>query len=90
MTAVGTATGMAIGIGGAALGGSEAAYDPGMMTFDGSTGYYGLQSLAPTGNKITAVMRFWRRPQRLRSDTILRSGKRSRHCRLSIQVNNGG
>lgn len=36
----------------------EPAYTPGMMEFDGSTGYYSYSSGTATGNKCTAVMRF--------------------------------
>lgn len=32
-------------------------YKPAMMEFDGSTGYYSKTNVAPTGNKVTCVMR---------------------------------
>jgi len=47
-----------LGITQQAAGGSSPAYDPGMMTFDGSTGYYFNSNIVTSGNKVTGVARF--------------------------------
>ena len=53
-------------------GGGGAVYDPGMMLFDGSTGYYGKTSVvAPTPNFVTCVFRFNVGPQAAGTSQLL-------------------
>lgn len=45
-------------VSGSPITGIPVAYNPGQMTYDGSTGFYRIQNLTTSGNKITAVIRF--------------------------------
>jgi len=52
-----SATTQSILIGGSGGAAPAPAYDPGMMTFDGSTGYYSHATLTTTGNLATGIIR---------------------------------
>jgi len=81
-------SGTCTGIGGAALGSSSTpAYDPGMMTFDGSTGYYNLiTGIATSGNKSTLVARFNRASFTGARETLAMVDDGSNNHRIWLQM----
>ena len=45
-------------VSGSPITGIPVGYNPGQMTYDGSTGFYRIQNLTTSGNKVTAIVRF--------------------------------